>query len=64
MGRKLRVWCDSGANIHSCREEVVEFDDLGFSEEEWDAMSDEDKYEAVRDVALEKLDWGFEEIDA
>jgi len=32
---KIRFWCDSGANIHSCREEVANIEQLGFTEEEW-----------------------------
>ena len=33
---KVKFCCNSGANIHSCREEVIDLDeDLGISDEEW-----------------------------
>ena len=64
MGRKFKVWCDSGANSHSCREEIVDLDDLGFDSEDWDAMTDKDRDDAMRDVALDNMEWGFTEIDA
>ena len=65
---KIRFYCDSGANIHSYKEEVVDIADYwGLSEKdariEWDAMTDEEKYEEA-----EKWEWnggldiGYEEI--
>lgn len=59
---KLKVWCDSGANIHSRREEEFHTDDLGITEEDWAKMSEDEKAEAVRDIALDRLDWGFQEL--
>ena len=60
---KLRIWCDSGANIHSKREEIIGIGELGLTEKEWREMSDAEREEAVKPVALERLDWGFEEIE-
>jgi hypothetical protein len=37
---KLKVWVDSGANIHSCYQRVVEIED-----EEWESMSEADQEE-------------------
>ncbi|EOU3311727.1 hypothetical protein ACNVJZ_001493 [Cronobacter sakazakii] len=63
MGRKFKVWLDSGANIHSKYEQVVDLeDDLGIDSEEWDQMTDEGKEEVMKDIAWERMDWGFEEI--
>ncbi|ELY2523880.1 hypothetical protein ACM36E_001733 [Cronobacter sakazakii] len=63
MGRKFKVWLDSGANIHSKYEQVVDLeDDLGIDSEEWDQMTDEGKGEVMKDIAWERMDWGFEEI--
>lgn len=63
MGRKFKVWLDSGANIHSKYEQVVDLeDDLGIDSEEWDQMTDEGKEEVMKDTAWERMDWGFEEI--
>ncbi|EGT4353120.1 hypothetical protein AUN02_21840 [Cronobacter sakazakii] len=63
MGRKFKVWLDSGANIHSKYEQVVDLeDDLGISDEEWEKMDDEGKNEVMKEIAWERMDWGFEEI--
>ncbi|EOD9472352.1 hypothetical protein ACKJUG_000911 [Cronobacter sakazakii] len=63
MGRKFKVWLDSGANIHSKYEQVVDLeDDLGISDEEWEKMDDEGKNEVMKEIAWERTDWGFEEI--
>lgn len=59
---KIRIYCDSGANVHSCREDIVTPEDLGITEEEWKAMSDDDKEELVKPIALERLDWGWEDV--
>ncbi|EGT4373222.1 hypothetical protein AUM47_17295 [Cronobacter malonaticus] len=63
MGRKFKIWLDSGANIHSKYEQVVDLeDDLGISDEAWEQMDDEGKDEIMRDVAWDRMEWGFEEI--
>ena len=59
---KLRIWCDSGANAHSCREETHNIEDLGMTEADWDAMTDAEKEAFAKDIALDRLDWGFEKI--
>jgi len=61
MGTKFKVWCDSGANIHSKIEYEVDLDDLGFTEEEWNESSEDTKNDAMREIAFERLDWGYEE---
>lgn len=59
---KIKVWCDSGANIHSAREEVVDLErDWGISDEDWDAMTDDEKDQAVNDWANERLEIGWSE---
>jgi len=63
MSRKFKVWCDSGANIHSCQHYFVTLDDIGIEDDEWDDMDDAEKDEAMRDIAFERLDWGYTEID-
>lgn len=62
MGRKFKVYLDSGANIHSRYEATVDLEDLGLESEEWDDMSDEERQEIMREVAWERMEWGFEEI--
>ncbi|OAE52851.1 hypothetical protein A7J71_17935 [Achromobacter insolitus] len=63
MSLKFKVWCDSGANIHSKRSQVVTLDDLGIEEEEWLEMDEASREEIMREVAQDRLDWGFEQID-
>lgn len=62
MGRKFKVYLDSGANIHSRYEATVDLEDLGLESEEWDDMSDEEQQEIMREFAWERMEWGFEEI--
>lgn len=59
MSKKIKYWCNSGANIHSCRKGTTTLDELGLTEEEWHAMSDGDRDNLMRDIALDRLDWGY-----
>lgn len=59
---KVKFVCDSGANIHSARTEVIDTNDLGYSDEEWEALSDDDKYEMVSDWANNYLSIYWEEL--
>ncbi len=59
----LYLWCDSGANIHSCRRAFRTWDELSITEEEWDEMSEKQQEEFARDVAFESADWGYEKAD-
>ena len=51
---KIKAWLDSGANIHSCRETEFEID-----EAEWSAMSEDEKDEYAKEVAWDRMDWGW-----
>lgn len=62
MGRKFKVYLDSGANIHSRYVTEVDLDDFGIESEEWDDMSEEEQQETMREVAWERAEWGWEEI--
>jgi hypothetical protein len=60
---KIRLWCDSGANIHSCREEIIETETYwGMSDEEWSEMSEDEKAELVNDWAHDRLEIGWEPV--
>lgn len=61
--KRFEVWCDSGANIHSKYKTTVSLNDLGVSDEEWSEMTDEQRDEVMRDVAFERSDWGYKEIE-
>lgn len=58
---KIKFWCDSGANIHSCRRGSFDLEEVGYTLEEWRELSEEDKAEIVQGYALDRLDWGWEE---
>lgn len=62
MGRKFKVYLDSGANIHSKYETEVDLEDFGIESDEWDDMSEEEQQETMREVAWERADWGWKEI--
>lgn len=60
---KVQYYCDSGANIHSARKETFDTEtDLGFTDEEWNEISDDDKDDMVKEWAYERLEYGFKEI--
>lgn len=61
MTKKFRVWLDSGANIHSCREIYISLTDLGYTDEYWDSMDEATRDEVMRDIAFERMDWGYAE---
>lgn len=63
MSKKIKVWIDSGANIHSKRELVIAIDKLGIDDEWWDEMTYQEQEEVMREIAFERLDWGFVEIE-
>jgi hypothetical protein len=59
MSYNIYYWCDSGANCESCREDTISTDELGITEKEWDDMSEDEQTNMMREVALDRLDWGF-----
>ena len=60
MSKKIKYWCDSGANIHSCLKGETSLDELGLTEDEWNAMSDDERDDIMREIACDRLDWGYE----
>ena len=58
---KVKFVCDSGANIHSARTEVVDTEDYGYTDEEWLELSEEQKQEIVEEWANERLEVYFDE---
>jgi hypothetical protein len=58
---KVKFVCDSGANIHSAREEIVDTEDWGVSEAEWGDMSDEQKHDLVKEWAYDRLEIYWDE---
>jgi hypothetical protein len=60
---KIRFFCDSGANIKSCRREVMDTEDIGYTAEEWRELTEDDKQKAAEEWAWDRLEIGFEEIE-
>ena len=60
---KFKVWLNSGANIHSKREVIISLENLRISEDEWSQMTEEQRDEVMREVAFERYDWGYLEIE-
>ena len=58
---KVKFVCDSGANIHSARTEVVDTEDYGYTDEEWLELSEAQKQEIVEEWANERLQVYFDE---
>lgn len=50
----IKVWLDSGANSHS-----TFYDYFEIEEDEWNAMSEQEKDDYARDVAWQRMDWGW-----
>lgn len=63
MGRKFKVYMDSGANIHSKYERVVDLEDIGMESEDWDQLEQEEKDSVMQEIAWERMEWGYKEIE-
>ena len=63
MGKKFKVWLDSGANAHSRCEQFVDLEsEYGITDEEWKGFSETEKEEVMRDIAFSTMSWGYGEI--
>lgn len=60
---KIKIWCDSGANAHSKRVDVLSLGDLGITEQEWKNMTEKEREAMAKEVAFQCLDWGYLEIE-
>jgi len=59
---KVTFFCDSGANIHSCREEELDtVADLGFEEGDWEQMTDGEKMKIAEEWAYDHLEIGWKD---
>ncbi|MFA5344804.1 MAG: hypothetical protein WC315_00820 [Candidatus Omnitrophota bacterium] len=60
---KVQFFCDSGANIHSCHKSGIldTVKDLGLDDDEWEALSDNEKYKLAEEWANNYLEIYFEE---
>lgn len=63
MSKKFKVWLDSGASIHSKHEVIVSLEEIGLSDERWAAMTEKEQEDEMRQIAFEKADWGYVEVE-
>ena len=60
---KVKFGCDNGANVHSARTETFDtLEDLGYEDEEWNALTEDQKYELAKEWCFERLDIWVEEL--
>lgn len=60
---KIEFYCENGANYHSQRSEIFDLEtDLGMTIEEWEALSEEEKYSMVYEWMIDRLEYGFREV--
>lgn len=59
---KIKVWLYSGANAFSEHVQELDLEDLGLSDNDWNAMSEEQKDDFIRPIAWDRMDWGYHEI--
>lgn len=58
MGKKLRFWAELYSEVH----ELDSNEELMITSEEWDTLSEKDKYDLVEDWAEGQLHCGYDEI--
>ena len=59
-GMKIKFCHDNGANIHSCRTEIMNTEDLGLTDDEWREMHEDDRMKMVENWALENFEYWYE----
>lgn len=58
--RKITIWVDSGANAYSKYQVTGTIKEItGYTEEEWDELSEESQETLARDIAFTWADWGY-----
>jgi hypothetical protein len=61
---KVEFFCDSGANIKSCRYETIDtVVDWGMEDGQWESMTEDEKLKMAEEWASDHLAIGYEEID-
>jgi hypothetical protein len=62
---KIKLFCNSGANIHSTRTQIIDtVKNWGMAEGEWERLSEEEKHARAEEWANDRLEIGFEELDS
>ena len=64
MSKTIKYWCDRSANAFSFREGEITLAELQMTEAEWLSLTDDERDEMMRDIACDRLDWGYALEDA
>ena len=60
---KVKFCVDNGANIHSCKESIIDLEAVyDITDVEWGNMSDDDKYSLVEEWGNQYIEMYWEEI--
>lgn len=60
----VKFVCNSGANIYSARKDVFNtVKDFGMEEGEWEALSEDERFELVNEWAQDRLEIYWEYVD-
>lgn len=60
--KQFNVWLDSGANCESTRSQIISIKEIGFTNQQWDRLSDDEKDDVMKEVAFESAKWGYTEL--
>lgn len=60
--KTFKVWLNSGANAHSEYSVELTTEELGLTDEEWVALSEEEKEETMHEIAFERSEWGWKDL--
>ena len=61
---KVKFCLDNGANIHSCRDEIIDIEKMyNLTDQEWKDLSEDDKYGLVQDWADQYIEIYFESVE-
>ena len=56
---KIKFHCDNNANIHSVKTAEFTSEELGYTDAEWSALSEDQKNDIVREWALEDFEYWY-----
>jgi hypothetical protein len=59
----IETWLDSGANHASCNKKRVSVEDIGYSDEEWRKLSEDDRDHEAKEFAFSESEWGWVEVE-
>ena len=61
---KVRLWIDRRENVNTCRVKDIDLEEEGMPDNQWNRMSRQEKNDYLAKYVLEKLVWGFIELNS